>query len=128
MSDNLRPLIWMILLSVVSSGAVLALVRPNAGGALVFGMIGPLAAASASWVSIQRTFRRSPERLTSVMTAAFAIKLVFFGLYVAIALRVLMLGPVPFVASFTSYFVGLYIVEAVFLYRLFGSGADARAH
>jgi len=27
--------------------------------------------------------------------------------------------PVPFVASFTTYFIGLYLVEALYLKRLF---------
>jgi hypothetical protein len=122
MTDKPQALIWMIVTSVISAAVALALSGSDAGGAVLFGMIGPLAAASGSWVLIERTFRRSPERLTSLMAAAFGAKLVFFGLYVAIALRVLMLRPVPFVVSFTSYFVGLYIVEAVYLHRLFASG------
>jgi hypothetical protein len=57
-----------------------------------------------------------------LMAAAFGAKLVFFGAYVAIALRLLMLRPVPFVVSFTSYFIGLYALEAFYLRRLFTSG------
>ncbi len=42
---------------------------------------------------MERTYRRNPERLTAVMIAAFAGKMVFFGAYVAVMLRVLSLRP-----------------------------------
>ena len=50
----------------------------------------------------------------SVMIAAFAFKLVFFGAYVAVMIRVA-LRPVPFIASFTGYLAGLYLMEALYL-------------
>ena len=53
------------------------------------------------------------------MIAAFAFKLVFFGAYVAVMLRVVALRPVPFIASFTGYLVGLYVIEALYLRHLF---------
>jgi hypothetical protein len=48
-----------------------------------------------------------------------AVKAVFFGAYVAGMLRVIGLRPVPFVVSFTSYFIALHVTEAMFLRRLF---------
>jgi hypothetical protein len=47
------------------------------------------------------------------------VKAVFFGAYVAGMLRLIGLRPVPFVVSFTSYFIALHVTEAVFLRRLF---------
>jgi hypothetical protein len=52
------------------------------------------------------------------MIVGFAVKLVFFGVYVAVMLRVLALRPVPFVTAFTSYFIALYAMQAWFLKRL----------
>jgi hypothetical protein len=46
---------------------------------------------------------------------------VFFGAYVVVMLRVLALRPGPFVASFTSYFIALHMMEALFMRRLFHS-------
>jgi len=93
------------------------------GGELLLGMLGPLAAVVVSWVVAERTYRASPERLTAVMITAFAAKMVFFGTYVAVMLKVLALRPNPFVASFTGHFIGLYGMEALYLRRLF---ADTR--
>ena len=109
---------WMTGASVVSSFAVAAFAGVDAGAAIVAGMAGPLLAASGSWVLAERTYTRNPEALTSLMVAAFAGKMVFFGAYVAIALSVVALRPVPFVASFTSYFIALYLTEALCLRRL----------
>ena len=67
-----------------------------------------------SWVLTERTYRRDPRALTAVMIAAFAVKMVFFGAYVAVMLSVVGLQPVPFVASFTGYFIALYLTEALF--------------
>jgi len=86
---------------------------------LLCGMIGPLAGVSGSWVLVERTHRRNPQAVTSVMIAAFGLKLLFFGAYVAVMLVGLSLRPAPFMASFVSYFCGLYLVEALYLQRLF---------
>jgi hypothetical protein len=42
-----------------------------------------------------------------------------------LALAVLALRPVPFVASFTSYFIALYMTEALCLRRLYTSPRGA---
>jgi hypothetical protein len=63
------------------------------------------------------------------MVAAFLAKMVLFGAYVIAMLRLLGLRPIPFVVSFTGYFIALYVLEAVFLRRLFANapGAASRA-
>ena len=60
------------------------------------------------------------------MIAAFAAKMVFFGAYVAVMLLALALRPVPFVASFTAYFIALHLIEALCLKRLFARFAPCR--
>jgi hypothetical protein len=92
---------------------------------LFFGMLGPLLIACASWLMAERTYTRDPQALTGLMVAAFAFKLVFFGAYVAVMLRVIGLRPVPFAVSFSSYFIALHFVEAFFLQRLFAGGPRA---
>jgi len=113
----MKPVWWMAALSGLS-----ALVVSMAFGAAVevwLGMIAPLGVVTASWVKMARVFQEKPESLTAVMMAAFFAKLVFFGAYVAFVVSVLQVRPVPFVASFTSYFIALYAAEAVCLQRLF---------
>ena len=92
-------------------------------GAVFFGMVGPLVVACASWVVTERTYRRDPAAVTGQMMAAFGLKFVFFGAYVAVILRLMRVSPVPFVVSFGSYFIALHFVEAMYLMRLFRGNA-----
>jgi hypothetical protein len=103
--------------------ATLAIVGMRTGVAVLLGMLGPLVVAVGTWVLTERTYKRDPGRVTALMVGAFGGKMVFFGAYVAVMLRLFAVRPVPFVASFTSYFIALYLIEALYLRRLFlGSG------
>jgi hypothetical protein len=104
----------------------LAVVAAMGGKAVVeasVGLAGPLGVTSATWVLAERTYRRNPSRLTALMVALFAGKLVFFGAYVAAGLTVLVEHPMAFVTSFMACFIVLHLVEALWLERLFAGGA-----
>ena len=118
----MRLAAWMVGGSVASWLASVAVFGGETGREVLFGMAGPLAVASGTWLLAERTYRRRPERLTALMLGAFAGKMVFFGVYVVVMLTVLSRRPVPFVVSFTSYFVALHLVEALGLRRLFAGG------
>src|SRR5262249_16208710 len=85
---------------------------------ILLGLAGPLVVASLSWMAMARTVRRDATRLTAVMIAAFAAKMVFFAAYLVAAMTVFAVPPAPFVSSFVVSFVTLYLVEAVLLRRL----------
>ena len=85
---------------------------------VLVGMAAPLVSAVATWLVIGRTHATAPERLTNVLISGFGLKVILFGAYVAIAFAVLPLRPVPFAASFASYYVALHAGEAVLLKRL----------
>mgnify|MGYP001098915398 CR=1 FL=1 len=115
----MTPVAWMAGASVVSWLIASRAAGPEANPEVLYGMLAPLVVAVVSWIVIERTYRSDPERLTRVMVEGLAVKAVFFGAYVAGMLRVIGLRPVPFVVSFTSYFIALHVTEAVFLRRLF---------
>jgi hypothetical protein len=115
----MSAVVWMTGASVASVLVVGLLVDPRARIEVLLGMVGPLLMASGSWVLTERTYRQRPQALTTVMIASFAFKLIFFGAYVTAMLRVLALRPIPFVASFIGYVAGLYLMEALYLRRLF---------
>ena len=116
----------MVGAALVSGLAVVAVPGVESDVEVLFGMVAPLAAAVATWVLVSRTYASRPERLTPLMVLAFGCKLVFFGAYVTVMLGVLSLRPLPFVISFTGYFIGLHVFEAICLQRLFGSGRPAQ--
>ena len=111
------PLLWVTVGSVLSA-AVLAM---RFGREVWLGMVAPLVVMNMTSTLTERVYKANPERLTSVMIGAFAGKLVFFGAYVGLAIGVLGVQPVPFVVSFTGYFISLHLIEALWLKRLFVS-------
>jgi hypothetical protein len=108
---------WM---SAVSFGSVAAgaLVVPDYRTELFFGMLGPFLAVAVTWFLLERAARVNPSGVTQVLLSGFAVKLLFFGLYVTAVIKLAGVERVPFVLCFSSYFVALYGVEALLLRRL----------
>lgn len=116
---------WMVGGAVVTWLAVAAVPGVESDVEILFGMLAPLAGAVTTWVLVVRTYPAHPERLTPRMVMAFAGKVVFFCVYVTVMLAVLALRPLPFVISFTTYFIALHFFEAACLQRLFASHMPA---
>jgi hypothetical protein len=117
-----KPVAWMVGASGVSFLALVAATGSSLMPELVLGMAGPLTSAILTWQVLERTHVSAPERLTGVMITAFGIKVLLFALYVVVLLGVLELRAKPFMLSFTGYYVGLHVVEAMFLRRLLTDG------
>jgi hypothetical protein len=118
----MKAALWMALGSAGSTALAVGITGRGTAREVALGMLAPLAAAALSWMLTERTYRRDPARLTGLMMTGFAAKMVFFGAYVAVMLKVVGLRPVPFVVSFTSYFIVLYLTEALLMRRLFAGG------
>ena len=112
------PIAWMAGASLLSWLVVSAVGGDRVNPEALFGLLGPLVSACVTWMAVEWTWRSAPERLTGVMIVGFALKLVFFGVYLGILLRVLSLRPVPLVTVFVSYFIALYAMQALFMRRL----------
>ena len=116
--SGLVPAFWMLAAGLGSAAAIAAATGPAVTPELWFGLAAPLVSAVVTWIVIERTQRTAPDRMTSVLMAAFGIKAILFGAYVIAVLAGLSLRPVPFIASFTGYYVLLHATEAVLLKRL----------
>jgi hypothetical protein len=121
----MKPLWWMVGASVLSWLAVTAASPGNVNPEVLLGMAGPLGSAVVTWIVTMRSRAVSPAAVMAVMMKALLAKMVFFGVYVAIMLRGLALRPNLFVASFTVYFIVLFLMQALFLSRLFDNRTPA---
>lgn len=119
----MKPVTTMVGGSVASWLVATAIVGLRTGLEILLGMLAPLAVASGTLVLVERTYRRHPTRLTALMIKAFAAKMVVFGAYVALVVSLAPVRIVPFVISFTSYFIALHLAEALALRGLFAGGA-----
>jgi hypothetical protein len=109
--------LWMAAAS-LGSWLAAALFLPAHAAAIFFGMLGPLVAVAGTWLLVERASKGNPAGLASVLVGAFAVKMIFFGLYVVAVVKLAGVGPMPFVLSFTVYFLSLYVAEALLLRRL----------
>jgi hypothetical protein len=116
------PVWWMTGTSLGSFLPVALWFERATAATVLVGMLGPLVMAIVTWVLTEQTFRRNPGGVTAMMVAAFGVKMVFVALYLVVMLRLVAVESMPFVASFTSYFVLLYAIEAFYLKRLFEGG------
>jgi hypothetical protein len=121
----MKPVVSMVGASLLVWLVATSLLGMPAAGVAALGVLGPLAAACGSWVLIERTMKRDPSQVTPLMMKLFAGKMLFFGLYLVIAVVGWGMRPVPFMVSFTSAFVTLYLMEALYLQRLFADGLRA---
>jgi hypothetical protein len=110
-------MVWMMAGAAASWIAIAAIV-PGVTASVGFGMLGPLVAVAGTWLAVDRAAKLNPARVSGVLMQLFPVKMVFFGAYVAIMIKVVGVDPKPFVASFTGYFIALYAAEAVWLRRL----------
>jgi hypothetical protein len=108
--------------SLLSWLAVTALARPAVNPEVLLGMLGPLVGTAGTVMLTERVHAVAPRGVMRALLFAFGAKVVFFGGYVVAMLEVLELRPVPFMVSFTCYFVALYGIEALFLKRLLQEG------
>ena len=111
----------MTLGSVLSAILASVAMGGRAGREIWLGMAAPLLVAAVTWTLTETVYRQHPERLTGIMMKAFVGKLVFFGAYVGLAIGVLRVQPIPFIVSFTTYFIALHLIEALCMKRLFVS-------
>ncbi len=119
-----RPLVWMAAASVVCWLVLLAVVGLQNAVAALVGAAGPLLGALGTWRIVERTHVRAPERTSGVMIKLFAAKMLLFGAYVVAVVLLLPDWTTVFVVSFTSQYILLHVMEAVFLRRLFSSVTD----
>lgn len=111
--------VWVVVALVVAGGAVAVWLVPGVAPEVLLGMAGPLGVGLGSLVLMERTYKRSPERLTRLMVRAFLAKLVVFGLYMSAVVSMLSLDAAWFAGSFTVSFVVLHLAEALHLQRWF---------
>ncbi len=108
-----------IIASCIGSWALISLMFPQVTVEILLGMLSPLLLAIGTLILVDRTYRKAPQKLTSLMTQAFMGKMLFYGVYVSVIVGFYSFQAVPFAVSFTLYFIGLHLTEALYFQSLF---------
>jgi hypothetical protein len=88
---------------------------------IFLGMITPLVVGIASIQVSKNVFQKSPEKLTASLIKSFLIKMVLYAVYFIMILSFYDFEPIPFIISFTGFFILFYVIEAIFLQKLIQS-------
>lgn len=86
---------------------------------IFLGMIAPLIIGIMSIILLSIAHQKSSEKVNKIMIKLFAGKMVFYALYFIYIFTFYTFNPMPFILSFTGYFITLHISEALFLRSVF---------
>ena len=117
----MKYIFYIILLGFGIAGLVGGTIYPQYISEVFLGMVAPLLVTIFSIFWIGKVFKIDKEKITATMTKSFFIKMVLFALYFIMILSFYTFKPIPFVLSFTGFFILFYIIEAIFLQKLFQS-------
>ncbi len=113
---------WYIIVLCVASWALASWVfAPQVGVEIFLGMIAPLLLAIGTVLMVRRIYQKDRTHLTAFMTKALLGKMVLYGVYVALVVGWFSFEAIPFAISFTTYFIGLHLAEALHFRALFRS-------
>ena len=85
---------------------------------IFFGLLGPVSVGFITIFFMIKYSNYSATNLNKMLMSGFAIKFIFYGLYIIIIFTVYPFKPIPFICSFTTSFIGLHLMEAVVLKKL----------
>ena len=113
--------VWYMTAGCVGSAAAVSMTFARGlAMEVLLGMAAPLVIAMTTIVLVERAYGRDPRQVTPLLVKAFVAKMVLVGAYVIVVVGVLSVEVVPFIMSFTAYFIALYLFEFVCLRRTFG--------
>ena len=118
----MKYILFIVLLGLGIAGLIGGTIYTQYLSEIFLGMVSPLLVTIFSIFWIDKVFKTDKEKLTATMAKSFFIKMVLFALYFIIILSFYAFEPIPFVLSFTGFFILFYIIEAVFLQKLFQTG------
>ena len=123
MSPLWGPVAWMTGVGAAAWACWSVLAPEPVNPEIGLGLLGPLVGADVSWVLMVRASAVGGEHLMKTMMRLLGAKVLLFGVYTVVMLRVMDVRPALFVVSFAGFFIALHVMEAVFLRRLLTQGA-----
>ena len=82
---------------------------------LFLGWFGPVLAGFITMYLVIQAAKIDPYSVTKTLTKGFALKMVFYGLYIIIFFKLYSFKPIPFLCSFSGIYLGLHALEAVII-------------
>ena len=103
---------------VIGIASIISRLYINMAKEIFFGISAPVFVGFATVYFMIKYSNYSATNLNKMLMSGFAIKFIFYGLYIIIIFTVYPFKPIPFICSFTTSFIGLHLMEAVVLKKL----------
>ena len=88
---------------------------PDYGKEIFLGMFLPWIISLISISKTHSVYNIDPDKLIKQRTTAMLMKMLYYGLLLIIIFTFISFNPLPFIISFTSYFLMLHLTEAYVL-------------
>ena len=85
---------------------------------IFFGWLGPAIAWLGSTFMTIRAAKKDPHSVTKSLQIGFLIKLIYYGAFIIVIFQLYGFEPVPFMCSFSGFFLGLHALEAIIIKNL----------
>ena len=114
----MKLLVLVAFVTVSSCSLFMTVIAPTYAEAILLGMLAPLGTGLGTIVIMEQALSKDPTGMTRRMIKGFTFKMLFYPVYVWIAILGFEVDPVAFAISFTGYFLSLQISEAFYLKTL----------
>ena len=97
---------------------LIAGIYPVYGLELLLGWILPVLAGTVTLYFIDSAAQKDPFLVTKTLVKGFILKMIYYGATILTLFKLYSFEPIPFVCSFSSFFLGLHVLEAVIIKRI----------
>ena len=87
---------------------------------IFLGLIGPVLVGFITIFYMIKYSNSRAIRFNKMLVRGFAIKFIFYGVFIITIFTVYSFKPIPFMCSFTVSFIGLHMMEAIVLKKIQG--------
>ena len=87
---------------------------------IFLGLVGPVLVGFITIFFMIKYSNSRAIRFNRMLVRGFAIKFIFYGIFIITIFTVYSFKPVPFMCSFTISFIGLHMMEAIVLKKIQG--------
>ena len=92
----------------------------NFSGEIFLGLLAPILVGYVTVFFMEKYSNMGMIYFNKMLIRGFALKFIFYGLFILTIFTVYSFNPIPFMCSFTVSFIGLHIVEAMILRKIQG--------
>ena len=106
----MKFIVYMVLIGLGIVGLVGGTLYNNYLSEIFLGMVAPLLLSIVSILWSDSSFKKSPQHLTNTLIKSFIMRAIFLALYFILIFAFYNFESIPFIISFTGFFIIFYVI------------------